>query len=438
MPNAEASKPRRRLPRWAKVCIGVVACLVAVTVVPRLYIAIQLHREYAAIRKAGYPVTLKELEQWYNAQPIGENAADVYLEAFGKLVSTEEAEGLSVPVRFSPSPGLTPNTKACMAQYLAKNSEALKLLHRAATMRDCRFPFRTRPWLGGGRNNAEAVDRCTRLLELEAILEAEDARSEGVFAALDALHGMVRALRMAPFLDEREMSWDHCALVVALCLGNIRFTDAQLQALSRRFEEAEDPVHMTRALIGLRCQGAHDIRTWSARRLPFGVENPRLDRTLTIAYWVCGLREQDELAFLHCVDRHIQWSSLPFPERWRHVQAAVTPFVEERKHVTMQPMAHQVMAEVSGFIYWRTLEPAGLRLARTALALERYRLAQGALPDSLDQLVPQYADAIPADPFDGQPIRYKLLDKGYAVYSVGWNESDDGGGADDLLFTVER
>jgi hypothetical protein len=42
-------------------------------------------------------------------------------------------------------------------------------------------------------------------------------------------------------------------------------------------------------------------------------------------------------------------------------------------------------------------------------------------------LVPTYLDTIPKDPFDGKDLRYKELDTGFVVYSVGEDGHDDGG-----------
>ncbi len=61
---------------------------------------------------------------------------------------------------------------------------------------------------------------------------------------------------------------------------------------------------------------------------------------------------------------------------------------------------------------------AELRCARVALAAERFRLATGALPDSIDALVPEYLDSIPIDPFDEQPIKLGVTENGITVYSV--------------------
>ncbi len=46
------------------------------------------------------------------------------------------------------------------------------------------------------------------------------------------------------------------------------------------------------------------------------------------------------------------------------------------------------------------------RLLRVKLALLRHENATGNLPATLDELVPAYLDAIPADPYDGKPVRY--------------------------------
>lgn len=66
-------------------------------------------------------------------------------------------------------------------------------------------------------------------------------------------------------------------------------------------------------------------------------------------------------------------------------------------------------------------------LARIACRLERYRLANGSHPASLDALAPQYG-ALPHDIMNGQPYHYKPNSDGsYLLYSVGWNQKDDGG-----------
>jgi Tfp pilus assembly protein PilE len=67
-------------------------------------------------------------------------------------------------------------------------------------------------------------------------------------------------------------------------------------------------------------------------------------------------------------------------------------------------------------------------MAMVACALERYRLAQGQYPDTLIALVPRFAAALPHDIINGQPLKYRRTENGrFTLYSVGWNEKDDGG-----------
>lgn len=86
--------------------------------------------------------------------------------------------------------------------------------------------------------------------------------------------------------------------------------------------------------------------------------------------------------------------------------------------------------------------------ALTALAVERYRLLhEGRLPEALSELLPDLLPEVPRDPFDDQPLRYRRLEQGYVVYSVGPDRTDHGGREKpkkggtsqfDVTFTVRR
>jgi hypothetical protein len=69
-----------------------------------------------------------------------------------------------------------------------------------------------------------------------------------------------------------------------------------------------------------------------------------------------------------------------------------------------------------------------VNMARIAVALERYRLAHGRFPESPGVLSPQFLEQIPHDIINGEPLQYELTgDRQFVLYSVGWNEKDDGG-----------
>ncbi len=65
---------------------------------------------------------------------------------------------------------------------------------------------------------------------------------------------------------------------------------------------------------------------------------------------------------------------------------------------------------------------------RILAALELFRHDHGAPPPCLEDLVPDYLDALPPDPFTGRSLGYKVAGKDYRLYSVGPDRKDDGGG----------
>ena len=71
---------------------------------------------------------------------------------------------------------------------------------------------------------------------------------------------------------------------------------------------------------------------------------------------------------------------------------------------------------------------SSLDRARVACALERYRLAHGEFPATLDALSPQFIAKLPHNIINGEPLHYRRKDAGhFLLYSVGWNGSDEGG-----------
>ncbi|MGA2071250.1 MAG: hypothetical protein ABSG97_07860 [Sedimentisphaerales bacterium] len=68
-----------------------------------------------------------------------------------------------------------------------------------------------------------------------------------------------------------------------------------------------------------------------------------------------------------------------------------------------------------------------VRCTTSAIAIERYRLQNGRIPDGLADICPTYIKSIPPDPFTGQTLLYTRDDQSYTVYSTGANCADDGG-----------
>lgn len=156
-------------------------------------------------------------------------------------------------------------------------------------------------------------------------------------------------------------------------------------------------------------------------------------------------RQFSIFAFLPNANEAIMCQNQTWSERW--VQDYVLPVIDAPAHriyPARQKEAVRVNDETKPTPYnllskltARSTDSLPIRTAATQVAideavvgcaLERFRLRTGQFPNALDALVPDYLSAIPHDVIGGEPLRYRRESNGnYLLYSVGWNEVDDGG-----------
>jgi hypothetical protein len=209
---------------------------------------------------------------------------------------------------------------------------------------------------------------------------------------------------------------------IEYCINRIELTDEQLAVLIESVHNAERISDMSCAFVGERCNGI------SFFRAPGSVDPDLIGgiplRPLLALYKAIGMADSDAIIYLDIMDEYIKIGRLPIHERQKAAEA-----VEARLQSTSQAhvLLHVIMPALARITTLDMRNIAQLRTARLALAIERYRLIAGKLPDALTDLVPTYLDAVPADPFDGKEMRYKKLETGFVIYSIGEDLSDDGG-----------
>jgi len=98
-------------------------------------------------------------------------------------------------------------------------------------------------------------------------------------------------------------------------------------------------------------------------------------------------------------------------------------------------MAAILLPSIEGFARKSAQAQTVADQAALACGLERYRLANSHFPDTLDALTPRFISQIPHDVITGEPYKYRRTTDGrFVLYSVGWNEKDDGGVPGKTLF----
>jgi hypothetical protein len=332
---------------------------------------------------------------------------------------------------------------------LSKYDLAIEELREASRRFYSRFPldYDTQPLVAILLPHLTDVKRCSQVLRLRAVAEVQMGQSDKALADVKLMLSMANSIRDEPFLISHLV---RIAIVnIALQpiyegLADHKWSDAQLADLERELTKLD---LLSSYKVGMRgemvlCQ-IGDIEY--LRRYPEQI--PNLAGTATPSspgfLWLIpdGWFYQNELNcarmmlefYLPAVDPNQRIVS---PSAIRKADTAAEADV---KHVgpynVFERMILPALGAASKKFAWAQ---ESVDLARVAIALEHYRLARGEYPESLDALAPQFMAKIPHDIIGGQPsqssgpasqpLHYRRTSDGqFVLYSVGWNETDDGG-----------
>ena len=435
------AKGQRKYPwrkRRRRFLAGVLICLTVVLGVPailRLHVKTRLEAELEAIREAGYPATLEEAQAGYAEPAPGENAAELYQQAFKVRGQEPEKAGyqeISEAMEEEPERHRFSDAVRDMVRaYLAANQERLRLLHEAAKRPAARYPIDLSEGLTIQLPHLAQVRDSARLLRLEAMLAADEGDTALAMDAILAALAAGESLREEPIVISQLVrvacfSITRDALEHVLSVAS--FDEEQLGILDAAFARAEDPEAFARALATERTLGL-----WGydhPEQLFADGGDPTLDRfvpggTLTairVAELV-GFQDRDRLRYVNYMNELIELSTHPtweaIPEADRLVESIDDSLLPRVSQALVPHLTRTVHSHAQGL--------ADLRCAQVAIAVERYRLVYGEAPERLDDLVPSFIEAVPTDPFDGAPLRYQTEGDGYLLYSVWRNQRDDGG-----------
>ncbi len=383
-------------------------------------------RRLEALRAAGYPTSVVELGAYTQLPPGEPNAAEVYMLAFASYVPPRDDANTpllgkaTLPERGQPLPA--PMAQA-VAVCLESNRRTLALLHRAAGIEQCRYDWdygeALLSWVGTQkRAHEEGVKNSALLLRLSAMSQACNGNAAGVVTSIKDGLRLSMSLRREPGNVQHGFQIATCAIALTSleCAMNLTtFSPQQLQDLDAALVQSVGALDLTRSLITERCFALECCQ----RSLPSLLSRPGV---LSVRKLIAGRNGLPDV--LDFMERYITASRLPYAERW----AKFHEIDGERQNLSSLHEVVQTVLSTIGQVSDLDLRVrAHAQLARTALALERYRLANGGLPEQLPSLVPDFLDQAPIDPFDNQPIRYRRLETGYLLYSADVDGQDNGG-----------
>jgi hypothetical protein len=342
---------------------------------------------------------------------------------------------------------ITPQPQSPAADVLlalSKYDPLIKQLQQDSPLPYSRFPvqYDTEPPYDILLPHLSGLKECAQVLQLGAVAELQNGQTDKAFddvklalRVTDAIHteqfAVSQVLRVAVLNLALQPIWEG--------LAHQRWSDAQLAELDSalaRFDFLSDYKTAIRGERGLQNGGFDYLRRYPEGLLNFASgdftnKKPPFPTRLVCQLVPTGWIYQNEL----CICRS-------YTERYLEVvdvsQRRVSPSAvrsadeaaeaEERHVGPYNFIARAISARFGKFAERMSHGQSATDMARVAIALERYRLAHGEFPESLDALTPQFMQQVPHDIITGEPLHYRRTPDGqFVLYSVGWNETDDGG-----------
>jgi hypothetical protein len=435
---------RRRAPsRWemrmAKVfqCIVLLAlCLFALW---RVLLCREVSSQFARIRAAGYPVSGTELNAWRPPVPDAENGAVVLTQAFALLRTFPDArsnEVLNAPY-LSRTNQWSAATRALVDAYVQTNAPALARAREALLLARFHYPVDFSYGPETTLPHLHELREIARLAALAAGLEADEGRADDWPDQVEIQLKIAATLEGEPDLESylfRNSIIRMAVRTTERSLNRVSPSEGAVRRLQAAFTRAGATNSLPLALIGERAKMIPTFR-WSWKEMEAMSQDDGPDSKPQAPHqylgkpafllWLSGLLERDLNFYLQITDKSISMAAMPPP-----ASLTLTNYLEsadEVAHKKLYLLSSMWGMSSSRAVVSEASSQARLRLAMTALAVEAFRRERGRLPVELKELTPQFLDAVSTDPFDGAPLRYRLLPRGYIIYSVDADGHDDGG-----------
>ncbi len=340
-----------------------------------------------------------------------------------------------------------PDSKATSLELLAKLCPALADLRAAnATHPECLFPQdpNPSPW-EKGVGHITAKVKVSQVLAYEERLALDAGRPELALEDLKLAWKINSGLRK----DDSYVAGLVSVIVVSNQMNTIRQGLAEHVWNHRQLAELD----LALGSIDFLADFQHSIRGDTLEFMIPVVDELNHDRyTLALAAGGCGGRGTS----ISPATRLLTYLTWMIPSGWMDQYKADTvafrmivllPVVDASTHRVFPDRDAKMQAWVGTLpssSYWRNIvnlncDPltgspkkfsyaqVQVDQARLACRLERYRLSQGNYPETLTALESTYGPN-PLDPLSGEAYRYKRnADGTYLLYSLGWNQKDDGG-----------
>lgn len=428
--------------RWRSVLLTL-AVLIAVPLIKFTVIDYaRARRELAAAVKAmdaAHPQwRIDDIEAARRTIPEAENSAFVILKTNEKLPkdwSWPSANDFD-DERTPPTVLLSPERAAALKQELDARREALTIARTLNRIPTGRFPIKFEPNFFSTVIADQAKSRTVyALLELELRHHLQEANFEAADETLVAMWNAGQALGDEPLLISQLI---RNAMVAGTLNGLERTLACGLlpaDALKAWRERLQKEIDHETFLIGYRGEIAGQYQMLTNI----------LDGTVSFDSLSGGHEAANSLSnrfWTFCVRNWIIQSQAWFMRRSLDILATekMSPWQRHQRLRELELEFRKEWSEDSNLMFAKMLMPAIFKVAESetrlegrllcaqaGLAAEEFRLANTRWPKSLAELVEaKLLPDVPKDPFDGEPLRFRVAKDGIVIYSIGPTGRDRG------------
>jgi hypothetical protein len=411
----------------------------------------------AALRAKGEPLTIAEIEPTPIPDEINFAAAPIFAEV--AATSDEKAQFSRIPIFRSASqsgPAELVKLARCADPHFSGSEldAARRILDEVAKWQGVFGEIREatkRPGTDWKLDYREGV--LMRLPQIQPLLKISQSLSAQAKARLvlgnsvGSLDDVLLTIDLAGRVAPPELLITHLVSqgilknalsVLKFGIAHHAWTSRELETLQQALAQISTPLKLADALRGERAlsnDSQWNLGLSDILKTPLfaNAQSPSLGEQALLAaarLYPSGWFLEDRGLYATTIQILIEGLKDPaphFPDRMPPLMRspATRHSLLERVHT---PLSVTALPAISNTIRQTFRLQFQIDAARTACAIERYRLAHGTLPPTLAALCPEFLSKPTPDLMTGEPLHYKPgPGDSYVLYSVGWNEIDNGG-----------
>ena len=447
--TAQTREKLQRLSLWRKVLLALVlAAMVMIAGVMLVAYLVQkrLVREVIQISKAGEPLVYADLRPEQKQAGPGEDAGIYYSDAVKRIRpgDLDDLMKLNVFYRLNmlslPADKFPVELRDKTGESLKKAEPVLELLDKAAQFPLSQFDLAVLQGRQISKSRLDSIQGAVFLSSLRTLDLIRRGNTEKATESIATTQKLMRVFDVFPTIPVQTRKMICVRLVCSdiqllaaygstasaaqptgyLATGG-RPTGKQLERLQSLLDELFGSDALERTILAERVYQVEVGRNLFPKRVAsryLMADVPPLSERLVEPKFtwhrmrICA----GAARFLQDMAWYLKVSRLPWPEPLNEIKDA---------NLTPSRGASGLISTVAPLARLTAETLVITECMKTAVAIERYRLQEKALPDKLEDICPRYIKSIPLDPFTGRSVLYTHDDKSYRVYSAASVRIDD-------------